>query len=87
MFYGSSSFNGNLSGWNTASVQYMHCTQQLDLHSRMLRAFVMHAAVVEFGADMPLRPRRSVAMFYTASNFNGDLSSWNTANVTNMLCT
>jgi surface protein len=38
-------------------------------------------------ANMPLCSCRFVAMFYMATNFNGDPSSWNTASVTKMQST
>ncbi len=72
-FMDNTTFNGNVTGWNTANVTNM---------SHMLRntnAFNQNIGTWNVGnvTDMQLT-------FYEADGFNQSLNSWNTAKVTNM---
>jgi surface protein len=72
MFSGTS-FNGDLSGWNTGSVTNMN---------------LMFFGANEFNSDISGWNTGSVTdmsnMFYGATSFNGDISGWNTGSVTDM---
>ena len=73
MFYGASSFNGNLSSWDVSNVTYME---------------YMFADTSSFNGNLSSWDVSSVIdmnnMFFEASSFNGNLSSWNVSRVTNM---
>ena len=73
MFFGASSFNGDLSGWNTAA-----CTDMS----------YMFAEASSFNGDLSGWNTAACTgmsyMFEEASSFNGDLSGWNTAACTDM---
>jgi len=73
MFYKASSFNGDVSQWNTENV------------TNMERMFA-HAS--SFNGDVSQWNTGNVtnmeSMFFNASSFNGDVSQWNTGSVTNM---
>ena len=73
MFYRASSFDGDLSDWNTSSVT--------DISH-------MFAYASSFDGDLSDWNTSSVTdmsnMFYRASSFDGDISDWNTSSVTNM---
>ncbi len=71
MFYGASSFNGNISAWNVANATNM---------SEMFRG------ASAFNQNLNTWNVANVTnmnnMFRQASSFNGNISSWNVANVT-----
>ncbi len=73
MFDGATSFNGDLSGWNTAKVTNM---------------YAMFQNATAFNGDVSGWNVEAVTamayMFAGATSFNGDLSGWNTASVTGM---
>ena len=73
MFYGASSFNGDVSGWNTAQV------------TSMLRMF---RDASSFNQDIGRWNTASVTtmwgMFDDASSFSQNIGRWNTASVTTM---
>ncbi|NOQ37338.1 BspA family leucine-rich repeat surface protein, partial [archaeon] len=73
MFYSASSFNGNLSAWDTSSVTSMSN---------------MFGSASSFNQDLSAWDTSSVTsmsnMFNSASAFNGNLSAWDTSSVTDM---
>ena len=73
MFYGATSFNGNISSWDVSAVTNMY---------KML-----HAAT-SFNQDLSSWDVSAVTnmahMFSLATSFNGDISTWNTSAVTDM---
>ena len=73
MFYGASSFNGNISGWDVSNVTNM--TQ-------------MFYNASSFNQDISGWNVSNVTgmsyMFYNASSFNQDISGWDVSNVTSM---
>ena len=73
MFRGASSFNGDISGWNTVAVTDMTG---------------MFWGATSFNQDIGGWNTAQVAsmkwMFYEATSFNQDIGRWNTAQVTNM---
>jgi surface protein len=73
MFYGASSFNADLNGWNVSNVKYMN---------------YMFAYAAEFNSDLDQWDVGKVitmeAMFNYASKFNGNIENWKVGNVTNM---
>ena len=73
MFYGASSFNGNLSSWDVSNVTYME---------------YMFYGASSFNGNLSSWDVSNVIdmnnMFADASSFNGNLSSWNVSRVTNM---
>ncbi len=73
MFNGATSFNGDISGWNTASVTSM---------SRMFWVATSFNQNVGSWNTENVTDMRS--LFSRARNFNQDIGSWNTGNVTNM---
>ncbi len=98
MFYGATSFNGDLSEWNTASVTNMYgmfseasaFNQDLSKWNtaKVTNMLVMFSGATKFNGDISGWNVEAVtnmrSMFYGATSFNGDLSGWNTASVTNM---
>ena len=74
MFYRATSFNADISAWNTSSVTDMGSMFQ-------------HAT--SFNADISAWDTSSVTdiqahMFYRATSFNADISAWNTSSVRDM---
>jgi len=73
MFAGASSFNGDLSRWNTDVVTNMGC---------------MFSDAFSFNGNLSTWDTVAVTdmnnMFSCTTSFDGDLSRWNTASVTNM---
>jgi surface protein len=73
MFVGASSFNGDVSGWDTGQMTSMRA---------------MFAGASSFNQSLNSWDTGSVtnmfAMFYLASSFNQSLDSWDTGSVTNM---
>jgi surface protein len=70
MFYSATSFNGNLSSWQTQNVTNM--------------SYMFYNATV-FNGDVSSWQTQNVidmhCMFNSATSFNGDLSSWQTHNL------
>ena len=73
MFFGASTFNGNLSSWNVSSVTHME---------------YMFAETSSFNANLSSWDVSKVtdmdSMFFGASTFNANLSSWDVSKVTDM---
>ncbi len=73
MFQNTTSFNGDISGWNTALVEEMGA---------------MFSGATAFNQNLGGWNTASVEdmsdMFEEATSFNGDISGWNTASVTEM---
>ncbi len=73
MFFGTTAFNGDIGGWNTALVTNM---------------FEMFFRATAFNRDISRWNTEKVTsmsgMFSAATAFNGDISKWNTASVTTM---
>ena len=73
MFNGATAFNGDISGWNTSTINNM--------------SFMFRDAA-DFNQNIGSWDVSSVTnlsfMFLGASSFNGDISGWNVSNVTNM---
>ena len=73
MFSGATSFNGDISDWNTSSVTGMES---------------MFSGATSFNGDISDWNTSSVtgmeSMFSGATSFNGDISDWNTSSVTGM---
>ena len=78
MFNGASSFNGDISGWNTARVADM---------SRMFfnaTAFNQDIGRWNTATVTNMNSMFSGTLGAVTTSFNGDISGWNTASVTNM---
>ena len=75
MFSDASSFNGDVSQWNTAAVT--------DMAGMFSSASYFNGDVSQWNTAAVTNMR---CMFSDASSFNGDVSQWNTAAVTNMSC-
>ena len=98
MFHGASSFNGNLSGWDTSSVGYMHhmfhdaSSFNGDISdwdvSNAITLYGMFMEASSFNGDISdwdvSNAIQISGMFQNASSFNGDLSSWDTSKVAHM---
>ncbi|WP_318308660.1 BspA family leucine-rich repeat surface protein [Flagellimonas crocea] len=73
MFEGATSFNGDISGWDTSNVVYMDS---------------MFRDATSFNGDISGWDTSNVvymdSMFRDAISFNGDISGWDTSNVTDM---
>lgn len=73
MFQGAASFNGDVSGWNTAGITTMR---------------YMFQGASSFNGDVSRWDTSAVRdmgyMFQAATHFNGDVSDWNVASVTDM---
>ncbi|MBA4744069.1 MAG: BspA family leucine-rich repeat surface protein [Muricauda sp.] len=98
MFYGASSFNGDLSGWDVSSVTSMGSMFQYadvfngdistwDVSNVTNMSSMFHNAP-SFNGDLSGWDVSNVtdmgSMFSGATSFNGDLSTWDVSNVTNM---
>ena len=82
MFQNATAFNGDLSSWNVSNVTDM--TRVRSMRSMSTR-IVCAAPVTPCEADLlTWSARFHRQMFQNAAAFNGDLSSWNVSNVTNM---
>jgi surface protein len=82
MFVGASVFNGDLSKWDTSKVTDMQCKSKSCFSSWSIKCHyvvISHALMMSYSIHY-------IAMFYSASAFNGDVSKWDTSNVTNMSC-
>ena len=72
IFYGATSFNGNISNWNVSSVTNM---------------YAMFAGATSFNKDLQWDVSSVTDMrfmFAGAASFNGDICGWNVSSVTNM---
>lgn len=98
MFFGATSFNGDLSAWNVCSVENMESMfakaasfngdlSNWDVSSVISMDFMFREAT-SFNGDLSSWDVSSVInmgyMFSRATSFNGDLSNWNVSSVTNM---
>ena len=98
MFYGASSFNSDLSGWNTANVEKMYAmfgyaqsfNSDLSLWnvSNVWTLYAMFYGAQLFHSDLSRwkvsNARTMYAMFYDAQSFNSDISPWNVSNTGTM---
>ena len=98
MFRGASSFNGDLSGWDTSSVGYMHhmfrdaTSFNGDISdwdvSNAITLYGMFMNIPSFNGDLSdwdvSNAIQISEMFYNAPSFNGDISAWDTSRVNNM---
>ena len=73
MFYNASSFNGDISRWNTSKVQNMN--------SMFYGATIFNGYI---GAWDTSNVQNMNSMFLNASIFNSDISRWNTSKVSDM---
>jgi len=73
MFNGATAFNGDISGWNTSTINNMSFMfrDAADFNQNIGSWVVSNVTNLSF-------------MFLGASSFNGDISGWNVSNVTNM---
>jgi hypothetical protein len=81
-------FNADLSKWNTAAVTNMYRSTSTPLVSVVL-SLEFHSLPLLFTFSriyfwILSRHRHPLTAFYQARYFNGDISKWNTAAVTNM---
>lgn len=98
MFYGASSFNGNLNSWdlsNVTSIQIMFLNatsftgdvSSWDVSNVIYMGGVFHGATY-FNGDISNWDVSNVTnmsgMFQNATSFNGDISNWDVSNVTSM---
>ena len=98
MFHGASSFNGNLSGWDTSGVGYMHYmfrdatsfngdVSDWDV-SNAITLYGMFMNLPSFNGDLSdwdvSNAISTAEMFYNAPSFNGDISAWDTSRVDNI---
>jgi surface protein len=73
MFEDATSFNQNISGWNTSNVTDMHCMFDMATSFNQPIGNWDTSSVTNMGQ-----------MFVHASNFNQPIGNWNTSSVTNM---
>ena len=73
MFFGATSFNGDISGWNTGQVD--------DMESMFHQATSFNQ---DIGNWNTAQVTSMFSMFQNATSFNQDIGNWNTAQVTNM---
>ena len=95
MFNQASSFNGDISSWDVSKVNYMAvsiiCQQCVSLwkmfriHYSILIIWITTLTLSKFASFVICSIHCNwQGMFYQASSFNGDISSWNVSKVTSM---
>ena len=84
VFQDKSTFNADLSKWNTWSVEKMSFGKcVIFCFFSILFSFVLFFSL--FNINLPIPPTPLIApVFYFAKAFNSDLSKWNTQKVTDM---
>ena len=82
MFCGAAAFNGDLSSWNVSNVTNMSQVRSMrSMSTRIVCAVPATPCEADLLTWSAYFHRE---MFEDAAAFNGDLSSWNVSNVTNM---
>ena len=78
LFNGAQVFNGDVSKWDTSKVTNMSCkSKSCEETNVIMLLYLMHAFMMSYSIHY-------IDMFSAAYNFTGDVSTWDTIEVTDM---